>query len=76
MHTAKSDEAPDAEAVGEALDSARVERKDSVKAQPVKTPPMKLKPIDRQLKPVPNQHLNSANARSIRRSSNSFTISI
>lgn len=57
MHTAKPDEAPAAEAVGEAPDSARVERKDSVKAQPVKTPPMKLKPIDRQLKPVPNQQL-------------------
>ena len=69
MHTQKPAEAPASEAAGEtkanAQDSARVERKDSVKAPPVNvphtntppvnTPPMKLKPMDKKLKLVPKQ---------------------
>ena len=69
MHTQNPAETPASEAAGEtnanAQDSARVERKDSVKAPPVNvphtntppvnTPPMKLKPMDKKLKLVPKQ---------------------
>ena len=69
MHTQNLAETPASEAAGEtnanAQDSARVERKDSVKAPPVNvphtntppvnTPPMKLKPMDKKLKLVPKQ---------------------
>lgn len=61
MHTQNPAETTASEAAGEtkanAQDSARVERKDSVKAQSLKAQPMKPMPIDRQLKPVEKQQL-------------------